>query len=92
MTELDPDAAQAAIEHCYEQGWSDGLPLVPASRPLVERFLATAPRQADEVIGVLPITGVPLPFISFGGSSLLATMAGAGILLNVARTAPGFSR
>jgi cell division protein FtsW len=37
------------------------------------------------VIGVLPITGVPLPFVSFGGSSLLATMAGAGILANVAR-------
>jgi hypothetical protein len=51
---LDPDAAQAAIEHCYEKGWSDGLPLVPASRPLVDRFLATVPRQADEVIGVLP--------------------------------------
>ena len=36
-------------------------------------------------VGVLPITGVPLPFVSFGGSSLLAGMAACGILLNVAR-------
>lgn len=50
---LDPDAAQAAIEHCYEQGWSDGLPLVPATRPLVEEFLATVDRPRDEVIGRL---------------------------------------
>jgi len=37
------------------------------------------------VVGVLPITGVPLPFVSAGGSSLLFTMAAAGILLNIAR-------
>ena len=39
------------------------------------------------VVGVLPITGVPLPFVSFGGSSLVVTMASVGLLLNVARQA-----
>jgi len=39
------------------------------------------------VSGVMPVTGLTLPFISFGGSSLLATMAAAGLLLNVARHA-----
>ncbi len=37
------------------------------------------------VVGVLPVTGIPLPFISFGGSSLVITMAAAGILVNIAR-------
>jgi cell division protein FtsW len=31
------------------------------------------------------VTGIPLPFISFGGSSLVITMAAAGILVNIAR-------
>jgi len=37
------------------------------------------------VTGALPVTGVPLPFISFGGSALLFTMCATGVLLNVAR-------
>jgi cell division protein FtsW len=36
-------------------------------------------------IGTLPITGVPLPFVSFGGSSLVIAMAATGILVNIAR-------
>ncbi|HUD39612.1 MAG TPA: putative lipid II flippase FtsW [Streptosporangiaceae bacterium] len=41
------------------------------------------------VVGLLPITGVPLPLISQGLSSLLVTMAGIGILLGFARREPG---
>ena len=38
------------------------------------------------VVGVLPITGVPLPLVSSGGSSLIVTMAACGVLVNIART------
>ncbi len=38
------------------------------------------------VVGLMPLTGLTLPFVSFGGSSLLVTMAAAGLLLNVARS------
>jgi cell division protein FtsW len=37
------------------------------------------------VIGILPITGVPLPFVSYGGTSLVINLVAAGLLLNVAR-------
>ncbi len=39
------------------------------------------------VIGLLPVSGIPLPFISFGGSALVFTMVAAGMLANVARQA-----
>ncbi len=37
------------------------------------------------VVGLLPVTGVPLPFVSYGGSSLVITMAATGVLINIAR-------
>ena len=37
------------------------------------------------VLGILPITGVPLPLVSYGGSALLPTMLGLGMLLSFAR-------
>ena len=37
------------------------------------------------VIGLVPVTGVTLPFLSYGGSSLLITLASIGIILNISR-------
>ncbi|HVT67495.1 MAG TPA: putative peptidoglycan glycosyltransferase FtsW, partial [Trebonia sp.] len=44
------------------------------------------------VIGVLPITGVPLPLVSRGLSSVLVTMVGLGMLMSFARREPGASQ
>jgi cell division protein FtsW len=40
------------------------------------------------VIGALPLTGVPLPFISYGRNSLLVMLAAVGLILAVCRRAP----
>jgi cell division protein FtsW len=41
------------------------------------------------VVGVLPETGIPLPFLSFGGSSLVVVLGATGLLINVARHPAG---
>jgi cell division protein FtsW len=50
-------------------------------------FLVQSFVNIGVVIGALPVAGVPLPFVSFGGSSLVVAMTGAGLLLAVARQA-----
>jgi cell division protein FtsW len=42
------------------------------------------------VLGLMPTKGIPLPFVSSGGSSLVISLVGMGILLNVSQhAAPG---
>ncbi|MDR7402589.1 MAG: putative lipid II flippase FtsW [Armatimonadota bacterium] len=54
---------------------------------LTVTIVAQAVINIGVTTGVLPITGVPLPLVSFGGSSLLFTMIAAGILLNISQHA-----
>jgi cell division protein FtsW len=52
---------------------------------LTSLILAQAGLNLFAVLGLAPLTGVPLPFVSYGGTSLVVTLASAGLILNVAR-------
>lgn len=50
---------------------------------LTSMIASQAAINMGAVTGLLPITGIPLPLVSFGGSSLLVTMSAVGIMLNI---------
>jgi hypothetical protein len=43
-----------SYEHAYEQGWTDGLPIIPATPEAVKQFVAASGRQAGDLIALLP--------------------------------------
>jgi len=69
----DPaEQARAVIEYCYEQGWTDGLPVVPATRSGVEAFLATTERGPDEIIGSAPHLGRSITVAQAAANAIMA--------------------
>jgi cell division protein FtsW len=71
-----------------------GLRAARAAKDLYAKLLAAgvtsvilvqATTNFFAVLGVLPLTGVPLPFISYGNSNLVVLLAGMGLLMNVAQ-------
>jgi cell division protein FtsW len=60
-----------------------------AATAITAWIIVQAVVNIGSVIGVLPITGVPLPLVSYGLSSVLATMTALGMLMSFARREPG---
>ena len=72
----------------------EGLKIARKSNDLFGKYLAfgiifqiafQAILNLMVVVGLIPVTGVTLPFLSYGGSSLLITLCSIGILLNISR-------
>lgn len=63
-----------------------------ASVGVVTWLMVQALVNIGYVIGLLPVTGIPLPLVSFGGSALLPTMFALGMLLSFARRSPATVR
>src|SRR5262249_58803454 len=47
---VDLEDVWQAIEVCYEKGWTDGLPVVPPTEPMVARMLAAGPWAEDDAL------------------------------------------
>ena len=59
------------------------------SLAIVTGIVVQALFNISVVLSLLPTKGIPLPFISYGGSSLVPTLAGVGILLNISQHSTG---
>ena len=68
-----PDDLLAAIEYCYQQGWTDGLPVVPPVVERVEAMRLYEGRPGEAVIATHPATGLQL---TVHAAAVNAVMAG----------------
>lgn len=71
---------------------SDDLFIKLATGGIIAWIVGQALVNIGAVLGVLPITGLPLPMVSYGGSSLLMCLCAMGVLLAFARAEPQAAR
>ena len=74
------DDLLAAIDYCYEQGWTDGLPVVPPEESRVAAMCAMEGRPNETVIAHHPATGLSLTVHSLAVNAVMA-----GCLLTTSR-------
>ena len=67
-----PDDLLAAIDYCYEQGWTDGLPVVPPELSRVEAMCAMEGRPIETVLATHPATGLELTVQALGVNAVMA--------------------
>lgn len=68
-----PDDLLAAIDYCFEQGWTDGLPVIPPVVERVQAMLAYEGRPSEAVLATHPATGLQL---TVHAAAVNAVMAG----------------
>ena len=67
------DSTDEALEACFDQGWTDGLPVVPATPERVQAMLDLAGIEPDEILGAVPTRNV---IVTAEKAAVNAVMAG----------------
>ena len=58
---LELDDEMSAIAYCYQQGWTDGLPVVPPTTALVDEMLEASGEDPESILATHTTTGRQLP-------------------------------
>jgi hypothetical protein len=67
-----PELMLRAYEHAYDQGWTDGLPIIPATPERVAEFIAASGRPGEETIGVIPPRKGPATVAAIAVNAVMA--------------------
>src|SRR5258708_9795873 len=67
------------IEFCFARGWTDGLPVLPATRPLVNEMLEAGALRPDAIIAEMPSRNVSLTAEKVANNAVMEGWAPQGL-------------